>query len=1085
MKITTKMFKYLLLIFLFVTSKVSFSQVIFSENFEGALDPTTELPFGWAETGMSDDGIYMVGDEFDADAAGFWPVPAHTKFAMTNDDLCDCDKSQDRLILPLQDFSTYSGALKLFFEAVNDNVYGGTTSIEVSIDGGNNWQSIFTLTTTSNSFEWQSFEVSLTQFIGMPNVLISFLYDDQGQWATGLAIDDVSIELTSPNTQLALSLGTSLSEYSIIPQSQFSGTINLNVNLSNIGDVNENNVTVFTNVYLDPDLTNPIQSFSTNANSPIGSTNLVSITNYSPPGIGTYVIEHYIAVAGDNNTANDTVYASIEISENEYARDLGNFNGGALGNNTAGSSLILGQTFQITNSKAIEEVLTVLAPTVVGGFVKVLIGTMNGGVPNTTGYIGESANINIDQAFIDGVTTQGFQIVAVPITSTSGGGQLILNPGTYFIAVRQDGTAGNMGLYHSDGIFTPNTCFYNTNDGAYATIESAGLNVTPIIRAYLTDPLANQAPTPQDDFDFTNQDTPVTTNVNDNDTDPDGDELTFTIATNPQNGIVVVNGDGTITYTPNPGFFGTDTYTYQACDPGGLCATATVTIIVNQGLVDNDGDGFFNDVDCDDFDPSVYPGAPEICDGKDNDCNGLVDENLATTVYYIDNDGDGFGGGSAGDFCSDPGFGYTLISGDCDDNNPNINPGAFDIPDNGIDEDCDGVDATTGNQPPVANDDNVSTPQDTPVDINALANDFDPEDGIINPAFVMVITQPTNGTVTYNQFTGIFTYTPNLGFTGTDSFTYGVADSQGAFDQATVTITVTGSTNQNPIANDDFANTITNQSVAINVVANDSDPDGSLDLTSISVSTPPANGTISINFTTGVITYTPNPGFSGQDQFVYFICDNHNPPACDNATVTINVQNAEPPVANDDDGGTIFVNGENGSVNILENDTDINGDPFPWSGHTVDLDPSTPGIQHTFNATNPEVIWTYNPSFGTISCNPGQDVQGLVSITYELCDPNNLCDMATVTFNVVENVASLISVEKVEVKVFPNPTSSVLNVYSELEISKLNITNTDGRIVLITENTKQIDVSSLVSGFYFIEIEFVNAASTKVQFVKQ
>jgi hypothetical protein len=58
--------------------------------------------------------------------------------------------------------------------------------------------------------------------------------------------------------------------------------------------------------------------------------------------------------------------------------------------------------------------------------------------------------------------------------------------------------------------------------------------------------------------------------------------------------------------------------------------------------VDGDSDGFTEDVDCDDSDLSVYPGAAEVCDGVDNNCNGAVDEGLLDT-WYLDADGDGFG----------------------------------------------------------------------------------------------------------------------------------------------------------------------------------------------------------------------------------------------------------------------------------------------------------------------------------------------------------------------------------------------------------------------------------------------------------
>ena len=90
----------------------------------------------------------------------------------------------------------------------------------------------------------------------------------------------------------------------------------------------------------------------------------------------------------------------------------------------------------------------------------------------------------------------------------------------------------------------------------------------------------NLAPNAANDSILAPEGQAVTISVLTNDRDPEGGALTVTRATAPFNGSVAVNADGTITYTPNPGFDGTDSFTYTVCDPGGECATATVIVTV-------------------------------------------------------------------------------------------------------------------------------------------------------------------------------------------------------------------------------------------------------------------------------------------------------------------------------------------------------------------------------------------------------------------------------------------------------------------------------------------------------------------------
>jgi hypothetical protein len=236
--------------------------------------------------------------------------------------------------------------------------------------------------------------------------------------------------------------------------------------------------------------------------------------------------------------------------------------------------------------------------------------------------------------------------------------------------------------------------------------------------------------------------------------------------------------------------------------------TITDASIAGGGVIDNDGDGYNSTVDCNDNDNTIYPGAPEICDSKDNDCDGQIDEGLATTTYFLDADLDGYGTGTGVAYCANPGSGYTTATGDCNDNNAAINPGATDIPGNGIDEDCNGSDATASGI--TADNDNGTCVQNgTPAIISILDGDF------INGAAASIVnaevdidlttagfqntknnTSPNVSWAFDNTFFGVLTCTPGTDVVGTVTLDYKVCDKLNPTDcsnTATVSVVVTPS----------------------------------------------------------------------------------------------------------------------------------------------------------------------------------------------------------------------------------------------------------------------------------------------------
>ncbi len=143
--------------------------------------------------------------------------------------------------------------------------------------------------------------------------------------------------------------------------------------------------------------------------------------------------------------------------------------------------------------------------------------------------------------------------------------------------------------------------------------------------------------------------------------------------------------------------------------------------------------------DCDDTDAAAYPGAAEVCDGIDNDCDGEVDEGLEA-FYYVDGDGDGFG--SASDVvsaCEAP-HGYAGNPDDCDDSDAAINPDAAEVCD-GVDNDCDGdvdedleaVFYADSDGDGYGTDEDVVTACEAPDGYVADAGDCDDTDADVNP----------------------------------------------------------------------------------------------------------------------------------------------------------------------------------------------------------------------------------------------------------------------------------------------------------------------------------------------------------------
>ncbi|WNJ20717.1 choice-of-anchor J domain-containing protein [Pontibacter sp. G13] len=159
------------------------SQILLFEDFE-----SSALPMQWSRNQADGSVGWTVGNTGEI-STGSWQIPEHGRFAASNDDACNCDMSRDDLISPGVNLSGTTGVF-LRFWAYYDGYFGSLAMVDISLDGGGTWTNIYLLDALD---QWQMHEVDLGSFAGQSDIQLRFRHDDQGNYGTGVAIDDVEI----------------------------------------------------------------------------------------------------------------------------------------------------------------------------------------------------------------------------------------------------------------------------------------------------------------------------------------------------------------------------------------------------------------------------------------------------------------------------------------------------------------------------------------------------------------------------------------------------------------------------------------------------------------------------------------------------------------------------------------------------------------------------------------------------------------------------------------------------------------------------------------------------------------------------
>ncbi len=505
--------------------------------------------------------------------------------------------------------------------------------------------------------------------------------------------------------------------------------------------------------------------------------------------------------------------------------------------------------------------------------------------------------------------------------------------------------------------YTPNAGYVGTDVFQYQVCDVDGECSVASVSITVKDGV-NHVPIANNDSTSTIINEPVNINVLANDSGLEDGFGSIAIYQAPEFGSVQVNANRTITYTPTYMFVGTETFYYTITDIDGDLAIGRVKVTVvdrpdyipvanddHRGCSFNQSvevDVLFNDTGLDD--------EPVTVAIAQNPVQGTASVNADNTVTFTPET----------DFVGQMTFTYSVTDADGDSDEATVT-----------------ITVKTGtNNVPVAVDDAATTNVNTPVFINVLANDRGLDDGFDS---LYIYRQPEFGTVTVNPNRTV-TYTPSYMFVGEETFQYVIEDVDGDYSLATVTVTVLDKQNAIPVANDDSRGCSFNQSVAVDVLFNDTGLDD-VPLT-VTISQPPAIGNVVVN-ADNTVTYTPQSDFVGQSTFNYLVTDING--EYDDALVTITVKsdtNHIPVAQNDAVNTTINTPVD---VDVLANDSGLD-DGF--DSLSIRTQP-----QYGTVAVNANRTITYYPSYMYI---------GTDTFEYLVEDVDGDYSVATVTVTVIE-----------------------------------------------------------------------------------